>query len=84
MERLEHDADVAAAKARQRVLVEPPEVRARHHDRAGVGPLEAGQHHQQGRLAGTGRADQANRLAAPYIEVDVLEDMNPGRGVAER
>ena len=31
-----------------------------------------------------GRADQANRLAAPYMQVDVFEDMDPGRGAAER
>ena len=48
------------------------------------GPFEPGQHHQQRRFARAGRADQANRLAAPYMQVDVFEDMNPGRGAAER
>ena len=84
MEGLEHDADVAAAKARERVLVEPSEIRAGHHDRAGVRPFEPGQHHQQRRFARAGRTDQADRLAATYIQVDVFEDMNPGRAAAER
>ena len=84
MKGLEHDPDVAAAKARKRVLIEMPEVRVRHHDRAGVRPFEPGEHHQQRRFARARRADQANRLAAPYIQVDVFEDMNPGRGAAER
>ena len=84
VEGLEHDADVAAAKARQRILVEAPQVRPGHHDRAAVRPFEAGQDHQQRGLAGAGRADQANRLAAPYIQGDILEDMDPGRGAAER
>ena len=84
MEGLEHDADIAAAKARERILVEPPQVRAGHHDRAGVRPFEAGQDHQQRGLARAGRADQANRLAASYIEIDVFEDMDPGGAAAER
>ena len=84
VKRLKHDADIAAAKARQRVLVEPAEVRAGHHDRAGVGALEAGHHHQQRRFARARRTDQADRLAAPYIQVDVLEDMDAGRAAAER
>ena len=79
VERLEYDADIAAAKARQCVLVEPAEVFACDDDAAGVGPLKSGHHHQQGRFAGAGRADQADRLAAAYIEVDVFEDMNAGR-----
>ena len=48
------------------------------------GPFEAGHHHQQRRFAGARRADQADRLAAPYIQLDVLEDMNPGGGLAQR
>ena len=56
-----------AAEARQRVLVERAEVVARDHDDAGIGPLQPGHDHQQGRLAGARRADQADRLAAPYI-----------------
>ena len=35
-------------------------------------------------LPGAGRPDQANRLAASYMQIDVFEDMNPGRAAAER
>ena len=53
-------------------------------DRAGVGPLEPGHHHQQRRFARAGRAQQCDRLAASYIEVDVAEDVDAGRAAAER
>jgi hypothetical protein len=84
VERLKDNSDMAAAKACERVLAKPAEVGAGDHDRAGVGLLEPRHHHQQRRFARARRADQANRLAAPYIQLDVLEDMNPGRGVAKR
>ena len=84
MEGLEDDADIAAAEARQRVLVELPAVLAGHRDRAGVGALQAGHHHQQRGFARAGRTDQANRLAAAYIQVDVLEDMDAGGPLPER
>ena len=71
MERLKHDADIPAAKARERVLVELPQVLAGDDDGAGIRPLQPGHHHEQRRFAGTGRAEQANRLAAADIEVDV-------------
>ena len=48
------------------------------------GALQPGHHHQQRGLARAGRPDQADRLAASYMQVDVLEDMNPGRAAAER
>ena len=84
MEGLEHDADIAPAEARQRVLAQRVECLARDHDRAGVGALQPGRDHEQGRFAGAGRADQADRLAAAYMQVDVFEDMNTGRAPPER
>ena len=84
VERLEHDADMAAAEARQRVLVERAQVLAGDRHRAGVGPLQPGHHHQQRRFARAGRPDQADCLAAAYIQVDVLEDMDAGRPLPER
>ena len=51
---------------------------------AGIGPLETGHDHQQRRLARSGRSDQANSLAAPYMQIDVFEDMDPGSRTAER
>ena len=53
-------------------------------DRAGVGPLQPRHDHQQRRFARAGRADQADRLAAPYMQVDIFEDMNAGRALPER
>ncbi len=51
MKRLEHDADLAAAKARQRVLVEGIERRAVDHHLSAVRTLQPRHHHQQGRFA---------------------------------
>ena len=82
VEGLEHDTDIAAAEARQRVLAEQAERLARDHHRAGVGALQPGHDHEQGRFSGAGGADQADRLAASYIQVDVFEDMNAGRARA--
>ena len=84
VEGLEHDPDIAAAEAGQRVLVERAERLASDRDRAGVGPLEPGHDHQQRRLAGAGRADEADRLAAAYMKIDVVEDMDAGRAPPER
>ena len=39
---LKHDADIAAAEARERIFVELCQVFARDHDRAGVGAFEPG------------------------------------------
>ena len=48
MKRLEHDADLAAAKARQRVLVEGIERGAVDHHFSAVGTLQSRHDHQQG------------------------------------
>ncbi len=84
MESLKHDADILAAKARQRVLVEPLQLLAVDLHRAGIRPLQPGHHHEERRLAGARRAQQANSLAAPYMKVDVAQDMNAGGAAAER
>ena len=51
MKRLEHDADLAAAEAGQRVLVEGIERRAVDHHLSAVRTLQPRHHHQQGRFA---------------------------------
>jgi hypothetical protein len=84
MEGLKDDADILAAEARQRILVELAQVFAGNHDRAGVGLFEPGHHHQQGRFARSGRAKECDSLAAAYIEVDIAEDVDAGRAAAER
>jgi hypothetical protein len=48
VKRLEHDADLTAAKARQRVLVEGIERGAVDYHFSAVGPLQSRHDHQQG------------------------------------
>ena len=81
---LEYNADLTAAKARQRILVKVREVRSRDHDRAGVGAFEPRHHHQQRGLSGARGSDESNGLAARYFKIDVFEDMNTGGAPAER
>ena len=64
VEELEHEADVAAAKARARLLVERGEVRAVDEHRPGGGPIDARDHVEQRRLAGAAAADEHDDLAA--------------------
>ena len=47
VKRLEHDADLAAAKARQRVLVEGIESGAVDHHLSAIGTLQSRHHHQK-------------------------------------
>ena len=47
-------------------------------------PLEPGHDHQERGLARARRADQADRLALPYIQRDVLEDVHARGAAAER
>ena len=84
MERLKDDADMLAAKARESVLVELLQFLAGDDDGAGIRPLQSGHHHQQRRFAGAGRAEEADRLATAYIEVDLSQDMDAGGAAAER
>ena len=84
VERLEHDADMPSAKARERVLVERAQVLAGDMHRAAVRLLQPGRDHQQSRLARPGRPDQANRLAGTYMKADVFENMDPRSVPAER
>ncbi len=83
MEGLKDDADILAAKARERVLVELLQFLAVNHHRAGIRPLQPGHHHEQRRLARARRPEQANSLAAPYMKVDVAQDMDAGGAAAE-
>ena len=63
VEGLEDDADIAAAKIGERSSLRLWSGVSRMSDLAAVEPFEAGQHHQQCRLAGTGRADDADGFA---------------------
>ena len=84
MKGLKDDADMLAAKTREIVLVEQLQFLSGDDDGAGIRPLQSGHHHQQRRFAGAGRAEEANRLAAAYIEVDLSQDMDAGGAAAER
>jgi acyl-CoA thioesterase I len=75
---LEDDADVLAAKIGKRVFAERMKGRVTNGDFAAVEPFEPGQNHQKGRFAGAGRADDADRLAAPDIKIDPLQHMHGG------
>src|SRR5262245_33840633 len=76
MKGLKNDADIPCAEARQGVLVEIAQLLARNRHNAAVGALQSGNHHQQRGLARARWPEQANRLPAPYIEVDVFEDLD--------
>ena len=60
------------------------EVLARDRDRAGVGRSSPAITISSVDLPEPDGPDQANRLAAAYIQVDIFEDMNAGRAAAER
>ena len=83
MERLENDADARAAEAGERVLAQGSESDAVDLDLAPVGPLEPGHDHQQRRLAGAGRPDDADRLPPGDCQADVAQDMHAGGAPAE-
>ena len=81
MERLEDDADMGRAEARQRVLIHRREVLAGDADGARGRPFEAGDYREHRRLARTRRADDADRLAARDGEVEAAQDVDvAGRG----
>jgi hypothetical protein len=62
-ELLEHEADRARAQAGELAVVEVGDVGAGHRDAAFRRAVERAHHVQQGRLAGPGRADDADQLA---------------------
>ncbi len=83
VEGLEDDADVVAAKAGERVLVEAREIPAGDDDLAGARRLQAGHDHQKRRFARSRRPDDADRFPGRYIEANTLEHMDPGGAAAE-
>ena len=76
VEGLEDDADVAAAKGGDLVLALAVQQLAGDAHRAGIDPLQPGDHHQQRRFAGAGRPDDAGRLARRDVEADALQHMH--------
>ena len=81
---LKHDSDVTAAESRERVLAQNAEITAIDDDAARIRPLQPGHDHEQRRFARPGRADEADRFARRYMQVEVFEYMNARRSPAER
>ena len=84
MERLEHDPDLAAAKARQRVLVEGIERGAVDHHLSAIRTLQPRHYHQQCGFPRARRADQADRFTRRHAQADIFEDMYARRARAQR
>ena len=73
VERLEDDADIAAADQGELVLAQSHEVVTGDPHGARGGPLEAGDDHQQRSLARSAGADHRNRFARRDVDVDPLQ-----------
>src|SRR6202049_5039851 len=84
MKRLEYDADLTAAKARQRILVEGIERGAVDHHLSAVWTFQSRHHHQKGGFPRARRTDQGDRVTRCHGEADVLENVHARRGRAER
>ena len=74
VERLEDEADLAVAKARQAAIVERVQIVAEHVGLAGVAAVEAAHDVQERRLARAGAADEREQLARFDGERDVAQD----------
>ena len=84
MEGLEDDADVTSPEAGEFILTERLQVFSGNDDRPAGRPLKPGHDHEQRRFARARRSEQADRLTASYIQIDVSEDMNARGAAAER
>ncbi len=78
LEELEHDADVLAAPACQRTLVERVDINAVDHHRALARVIDACEHIEQGRFAAAGLADDRDVLAGAKAQVNVFERRETG------
>src|SRR5882724_3410360 len=76
VERLEDVADGVEAEAREGVLAQRGDVRARHADAAGGGTVEPGNEAQQGGLAATGRPRDGDELTRGDLERHVGEHLD--------
>ncbi|MEL0110211.1 MAG: hypothetical protein VW835_00620 [Rickettsiales bacterium] len=76
MEGLTHHADFVAPEDRQRVLIEARDLAAGDLDAARRDTLQSRDHHDHRRLAGTRRADHADRFAAPDGKIDPSQDVD--------
>jgi len=74
VEGLEDDADPAAARAGQRILVERTEIEPGDHDLSAARPLQPGQHREQRRFARSRCAEQRDAFPLRNGEIDAVED----------
>ena len=84
MEGLEDDTHIAAAEARQLILVELVQHLAGDHHVPAVRPFQPGHDHQQRGFARAGRPDEADRLARAYMQTDILQDVHARGALPER
>ena len=76
MEGLEDDADGIAAEGGEGIFIFVLERSARDFKGAGGGALKAGDEHEQGGLAGSRGANDADGLARVDAEVNASQDFN--------
>ena len=79
MKVLKHNAQIVAAKACQAVFAQGAQVLAGDGKRSARRPFQPREHHQQRRLAGPRRPDDADRLALADGQVDALKDVDLAR-----
>ena len=72
---LEDEAQVAVAEVGELLLGEGGDIDAVDDDGAGVGAVECADNLQQGGLAGSAGADDADHLATVDVEVDAFEHL---------
>jgi hypothetical protein len=83
VERLEHDADMVAAEARQPVLIQPAQIMAGDIDKPAGRALQPGHDHHHGGLAGPRRSDHTDGFAAPDRQVDATQDVDGTGGTGQ-
>ena len=73
VERLEDEADLVAAQQGERLVLQRRDLGVADVDLPGGRPVEAGQHVQQRRLAGAGRAHDRGELTGGEADADVVQ-----------
>ena len=84
MERLEQDADLPAAKRGELVFVQGPEILAIDPHAARGRALDAADHREQGRLAGSRGPHHTHRAARWHIQVHAAQNLDRTGGARER
>ena len=84
VEGLENDADCAAAEGGEGILAKAAEVGVGDSNPPAIRPFQAGHYHEERRLAGARRTDQAHRLPGRHRQADAPQDVDPRRASAKR